>query len=136
MLSPPPNKMLFDLAHDAGSYLVEGRIGNLVGLNPWSSINNPRQRFEHIFIGSAVINFRVLFAIPQTDSHGFRSTRIDEGQFILETLLFSQQGNDFLFDGVGKVGNTIWLQMQINISSQHTILLGRRLSGATSDNLS
>src|SRR5947209_1521579 len=34
--------------------LVEGRVGNLIGFNLWSSLNHSRQGLEHFWIGSAV----------------------------------------------------------------------------------
>src|SRR5271167_3798662 len=103
--------------------LVEGRVGDLVGFDLRSSLNHLRQGSRHFRIGSAVIRFRVLFLIPQTDSHCFRSTGGNERDFVLEAFLFSKQGSDFLVDRVGKLPNAIRLQMYGHTSSKHGNLL-------------
>src|SRR5437773_1883943 len=81
---------------DLGGDLVEGRIGNLVGLDFGSSLSYFFEGLEHGWIGATLISLRVLSLIPQTDSHNFRSVRSDECDFILKALLLSKQGNDFL----------------------------------------
>src|SRR5689334_11743748 len=98
---------------------MEGRIRNLIGLELRSSLQHLRQSLLHLGIGSAVIGFRVVFLIPQTDSHRFLSVWSDEGNFVLESLLFLQQGNAFVLERAGEVRNTIGLQMYRDTSSKH-----------------
>ncbi len=90
MAAPADRKDLSPSGCDASSDLVEGRVGNLIGLNLRSSLNNFRQGLQHCWIGFAGISFRVLFLVPQTDSHRFRSVWDDERNFVLEALLFSK----------------------------------------------
>src|SRR5467141_874444 len=98
-LAPPlTGTGLLALGRHCDGDLVEGRVGNLVGFNLWSSLNHSRQDFRHFGIRFAVVGFRVHSVIPQTDSERFRSARDDERDFVLESLLFSKQGKNVLFD--------------------------------------
>jgi len=87
------------------SDLVEGRIGNLVGLNLGSSLFF--EGFQHGWISPSAISLRVLFLIPQTDSHNLRSVRSDECDFILKAFLLSKQENDLLFDSPRELRNAV-----------------------------
>src|ERR1700730_3873067 len=113
--------------------LVEGRVGNLVGINLWSSLNHSRQDLRHLGIGSAVVRFRVLFVFPQTDSKRFRSTWGDERDFVPEPGLFSKQGKNVLFDPLGEFRNAIGLQLHGNSACKHVNLLGCHYGGRSAD---
>src|SRR6202521_6159350 len=115
--------------------LVEGRVGNLIGFNLGSSLNHFRQDLCYFGIGSAVVSVRVLWCVPQADSERFCSCRTNERDFVLESLLFSKQGNDFLLERPGKLRNAIGLQMHGNSACKHVTLLGRHCQGGDSDNL-
>src|ERR1700682_1301783 len=112
------------------SDLVEGRVGNLIGFNLGSSLNHSRQDLCYFWIGSAVVSFRVLCCVPQADSERFCSCRTNERDFVLESLLFSKQGNDFLLERPGKLRNAIGLQMHGNSACKHVTLLGCHCRGA------
>ena len=114
-------------------FMIFVSIGNLIGLNLRSSFNHFRQGLLDFRIGSAVIGFRVLFLIPQTDSYCFRSAGDGERDFVLEAFLFSKQGNDFLVDRIRKLPNAVRLQMQGNCASGN--ILGCRLRSTIADNL-
>src|SRR3972149_6624214 len=103
--------------------LVEGRVGNLKGVNLRGSLNHFPQGLQHCWIGPAVIRFRVLFLIPQTDCDRFHSARDDERDFVLEAFLLSKQGNDFLLERLGKLGKAVGLDTHGHISSKHVNLL-------------
>src|SRR6266478_114452 len=130
----PHRTDLLALGRHCDGDLVEGRVGNLVGFNLWSSLNHSRQDFRHFGIRFAVVGFRVLSVIPQTDSERFRSARDDERDFVLESLLFSKQGKNVLFDRLGELRNAIGLQMHGNSACKHATLLGSRCQRGDSDN--
>jgi hypothetical protein len=71
---------------------VEGRIGNLVGFNLRSAINQSRQNLRHFGMRYAVVGFRVFFVFPQTDSKRLRLAQADKRDFVMEPGLFSKQG--------------------------------------------
>src|ERR1700687_1236959 len=115
--------------------LVEGRVGNLIRFNLGRSLNHSRQDLRYFWIGSAVVSFRVLCCVPQADSERFCSCRTNERDFVLESLLFSKQGNDFLLERPGKLRNAIGLQMHRNSACKHVTLLGCHCQGGDPDNL-
>src|SRR5713226_1002920 len=133
---PPPSerKDLPASGRYCSSDLVEGRVGNLIGFNLWSSLNDSRQDLRHFGIRSAVVGFRVLFVFPQTDSERFLFPRGDERDLVLEPLLFSEQRNDFLIQPLGKLRNAIGLQVHGNFACIHGNLLDCRGQGPISDN--
>src|SRR5260370_9852474 len=136
VLSPPPSKRKDLLA--SGRYcngdLVERRVGNLIGFNLGRSLNHSRQDLSYFWIGSAVVSFRVLCCVPQADSERFCSCRTNERDFVLESLLFSKQGKNVLFDRLGALRNAIGLHMHSNSACKHATLLGSRCPRADSEN--
>src|SRR6267143_1153497 len=52
----------------SGGDLVEGGIGNLIGLYLRSSVNHLRQGLRYFGVSSAVVAFRVFGLLPQTDA--------------------------------------------------------------------
>src|SRR6266851_4388896 len=133
--APSERKDLSVLGCYGNGDLVEGRVGNLIGFNLGSSLNHSRQDLCYFWIGFAVVSFRVLCCVPQTDSERFCSCRTNERDFVLESLLFSKQGNDFLLKRPGKLRNAIGLQMHGNSTCKHVTLLGCSCQGGDSDNL-
>src|SRR6266852_7204264 len=113
--------------------LVEGGIGNLIGLYLRSSVNHLRQSLRHFGVSSAVVGFRVLCLVPQTDAECFLSSRCDKRDFVPESVLFSKQGKDFPFQSLGELGNAA-LQMHGDFACKHVNLLGWLAKG-DSDNL-
>src|SRR5229473_5467118 len=113
--------------------LVEGGIGNLIGLYLRSSVNHLRQSLRHFGVSSAVVGFRVLCLVPQTDAECFLSSRCDKRDFVPESVLFSKQGKNFPFQRLGELGNAA-LQMHGDFTCKHVNLLGWRAKG-DSDNL-
>src|SRR5260370_39264958 len=111
--TPSERKDLPALGCYGNSDLVEGRVGNLIGFNLWSSLNDSRQDLCYFWIGSAVVSFRVLCCVPQADSERFCSCRTNERDFVLESLLFSKQGNNFLLDAPGKLPHPICLPIHV-----------------------
>src|SRR6267143_4132282 len=134
---PPPSKRKDLLASGryCNSDLVERRVGNLIGFNLGRSLNHSRQDLSYFWIGSAVVSFRVLCCVPQADSERFCSCRTNERDFVLESLLFSKQGKNVLFDRLGELRNAIGLQMHGNSACKHVTLLGFHRQGGDSDNL-
>src|SRR6202171_3777577 len=114
---------------------MEGRVGHRISFNLRSSLNHSRQDLRYFWIGSAVVSFRLLCCVPQADSERFCSCRTNERDFVLESLLFSKQGNDFLLERARKLRNAIGLQMHGNSACKHDTLLGRYCKGGDSDNL-
>src|SRR6266446_7571426 len=133
---PAPSKRKDLLA--SGRYcngdLVERRVGNLIGFNLGRSLNHSRQDLSYFWIGSTVVSFRVLCCVPQADSERFCSCRTNECDFVLESLLFSKQGNNFLLERPGKLRNAIGLQMHGNSACKHDTLLGSRCQRGDSGN--
>jgi hypothetical protein len=50
--------------------LVERRISNLKRFHRWCSLQHFRQRLQYVRISRAVVSFRVLFCVPETDTDG------------------------------------------------------------------
>src|ERR1700680_2027633 len=98
---------------------VEGRIGNLIGVNLRRSLNNSPNNLKQFWIGIAGISVRVLFLIPQTDTDSLRSAWSNKGNFVLETFLFSKQRKCFVFDKSAKLRNTVRLQADRYTTSKH-----------------
>src|ERR1700682_2627160 len=110
--------------------LMERRVSDVIGFNLGSSLNHSRQDLRHFWIGCAVVSVRVLCCVPQADSERFCSCRTNERDFVLDSLLFSKQGNDFLLERPGKLRNAIGLQMHGNSACKHVTLLGCHCRGA------
>src|SRR5437016_1720887 len=121
-LGPPPKQRdLSASGRCSGGDLVEGGIGNLIGLYLRSSVNHLRQGLRYFGVSFAVVAFRVFGLVPQTDSKCFLSSRCDKRDFVPESLLFSKQGNDFLFQSLGELGNAA-LQMHGDFACKHVNL--------------
>src|SRR5438445_5210038 len=110
-LGPRPNKDLSASGRCSSGDLVEGGIGNLIGFYLRSSVNHLRQGLRHFGVSSAVVAFRILCLVPQTDAKCFLSSWCDKRDFVPESLLFSKQGKDFPFKcQVELVKNAIQMQ--------------------------
>src|SRR5712692_10902424 len=133
-LGPPPKQRdLSASGRCSCGDLVKGGIGNLIGLYLRSSVNHLRQGLRYFGVSFAVVGFRVLCPVPQTDAKCFLSSRCDKRDFVLESLLFSKQGNDLPFQSLGELGNAA-LQMHGDFACKHVNLLGWLTKG-DSDNL-
>src|SRR6266446_3115286 len=130
----PHRTDLLALGRHCDGDLVEGRVGNLVGFNLWSSLNHSRQDFRHFGIRFAVVSFRVLSVIPQTDSERLRSAWDNECDFVAEPGLLSKHGKNVLFDPLGEFCNAIGFQLHGNSACNHVNLLGCHGQGICSDN--
>src|SRR5260370_9484593 len=118
-LGPPPKQRDLSASGRCSSCdLVEGGIGNLIGLYLRSSVNHLRQGLRYFGVSSAVVAFRVFGLVPQTDAKCFLSSRCDKCDFVPESLLFSKQGNDFPFQSLVELG-TAALQMHGDFASKH-----------------
>src|SRR5437016_13641988 len=119
---PPQQRDLSASGRCSGGDLVKGGIGNLIGLYLRSSVNHLRQGLRHFGVSSSIVAFRVLCLVPQTDAKCFLSSRCDKRDFVAESFLFSQQGNDFPFQSLGELGNAA-LQMHGDFACKHVNLL-------------
>src|SRR5437870_982354 len=118
---PPLNEQdLSALRCDASGDLVEGRVRDLVVLHLRNSLDHFRECLLHFWIGCAAVSFRILFLVPEADPDRFQSPRGDQGDFVLEAFLFSQQGNDFVLKGSGKLRNVVGFQTHGHTSSKHS----------------
>src|SRR6266550_4933772 len=135
-LGPPPSnrkELLASGRHGSGD-LVERRVSDVKGFNLRRSLNYRGEELRHFWVSSAVVSLGILCFVPQTDSERFRSARDDERDFVLESLLFSKQGKNVLFDPLGEFRIAIRFQLHGNSSSKHVSLLGSRCLGGNSDN--
>src|SRR5437867_5243306 len=107
--------------------LVEGRVGHLIRAHLRRALDDTGQRPEHTGVRAAVIRVSVLFQIPHTDADRVRPARSDEGDFVLEPLLFSKHGNDVLVEELGELRRATRLEMEGNTSSKHNNLPGWRV---------
>src|SRR5437879_5709463 len=122
-LGPPPKQRdLSASGRCSCGDLVEGGIGNLIGLYLRSSVNHLRQGLRYFGVSSAVVAFRVFGLVPQTDAKCFLSSRCDKRDFVPESLLLSQQGKDFPFQSLGELRNAA-LQMHGDFACKHVNLL-------------
>src|SRR5713226_5056237 len=118
----PQQRDLSASGHCRCGDLVVSGVDNLIALNLWSSLNHSRQELQHVRIGCAVIGCGVFFVIPQADSNRFRSVPDDEYDFVLETFLLSEEGNDPVLNRAGKLRNAIGLENHRNLSGKHVNL--------------
>src|SRR6185436_7616844 len=87
-LGPPPSKRnLWVLDRQRRGDLVEGRVGNLVGIDLRSPLNELRQQLHDLRIGLAAVGLCVLGTIPQADSERLRTACGHEGDLVLKSLL-------------------------------------------------
>src|SRR6266446_160583 len=121
-LARPQQRDLSASGRCSSGDLVEGGIGNLIGLYLRSSVNHLRQGLRHIGVSSAVVAFRVFCLVPQTNTKCFFSSRCDKRDFVPESFLFSKQGKDFPFQSLGELGNAA-LQMHGDFACKHVNLL-------------
>src|SRR6266852_1541424 len=135
-LGPPPSnrkELLASGRHGSGD-LVERRVSDVKGFNLRRSLNYRGEDLCHFWVSSAVVSLSILRSVPQTDPERFRPALANERDFVPESLLFSKQGEDILLQPLGKLRNTIGLQMHINSACKHGTLLGSRCLGGNSDN--
>src|SRR5882762_6493951 len=135
-LSPPPSKRKDLLASGrcGSGDLVERRVSDVKGFNLRSSLNYRGEDLRHFWVSSAVVSPSILCFVPQTDCERFGAALSNEGDFVLESFLFSKQGEDVLLQLLGKLRNTIGLQMHVNSACKHGTLLGSRCQRGDSDN--
>src|SRR3974390_3531769 len=130
---PPETKDLSASDRCCCGDLVEGGIGNLIGLYLRSSVNHLRQGLRHFGVSAAVVAFRVLCLVPQTDAKCFLCSRCDKRDFVPESVLFSKQGKDFPFQRLGELHSAA-LPTHGDFACKHVNLLGWLAKG-DSDNL-
>src|SRR5260370_24726111 len=78
------------------SNLVERRVSDVIGFNLRISVNCRGEDLRHFWISCAVVGLGILGFVPQTDCERFRPALSDERDFVLESFLFSKQGEDVL----------------------------------------
>src|SRR5271167_460007 len=134
--SPPPSerKILPASGRYGSGDLVKRRVSDIIGFNLSSSLNYRGEDLRHFWVSSAVVSLGILRFVPQTDSERLRAALSNERDFVLESFLFPKQGEDVLLQPMGKLRNTIGLQMHINFACKHDTLLGSRCQGGDSDN--
>src|SRR6266851_6136654 len=114
--------------------LVERRVSDVKGFNLRSSLNYRGEDLRHFWVSSAVVSPSILWFVPQADCERFGAALSNEGDFVLESFLFSKQGEDVLLQLLGKLRNTIRFQMHVNSACKHGTLLGSRCQRGDSDN--
>src|SRR6266852_625888 len=123
-LGPPPKERDLSASGRCSSGdLVEGGIGNLIGLYLRSSVNHLRQGLRHFGVSSAIVGFRIFGLVPQTDSEYLFSAGRDKGDFVPDSLLLAKERNDFFFQRLGKLGNG-GFQLHGDFACEHVNLLG------------
>src|SRR5260370_28731148 len=129
-LARPPNQRDVSASARCGSSgdVVEGGIGNLIGLYLRSSVNHLHQDLRHFGVSSAVVGLRVFRPVPQTDPEYLVSAGRDKGDFVPESLLLAKERNDFFFQRLGKLGNG-GFQLHGDFACEHVNLLGWRAKG-------
>src|SRR5436309_11912156 len=97
---------------DANWNLVEGRVAHLVRLHLRRAFDDLRQRLDHAGVGAAGVRLCVLFLIPHADADRVRSARGNEGDLVLEALLFTKNGNDVRVEELGELCCATGLEME------------------------
>src|SRR5258706_10199407 len=115
--------------------LVESGVGDLVGVNLRRSLDQLRQDSGHIGVGTAVVGFRALFVVPQTDAERILAGWSNKGDFIQKALLLPKHGNDVRFQLLGEFSPAVGLQMQRHSTCIHVAFLGCHGQEGISDNL-
>src|SRR2546422_6089748 len=72
---PAEPKHLLALGQGSSADLVESGVGNLIGINPRSSVNQLLQDLGHFCVRPAVIGVGTFFVVPQTHAESFLSGR-------------------------------------------------------------
>src|SRR5216684_1869726 len=130
---PAEPKHLLALGQGSSADLVESGVGNLIGINPRSSVNQLLQDLGHFCVRPAVIGVGTFLVVPQTHAESFLSGRGDERDFILKPFLFSKHGDDLPFQLPGKLRGAVGLQLQGYAACIHVVLLGGDGQGGISD---
>jgi hypothetical protein len=94
------------------------------GPNFRRAVDYRAQHLEYVFVDAAVILFRVLLGIPKADGQHIVTLGNREGDFILETGLFAEQGNDLVFNRLGEFSQSIGFQMNRDSPREQINLLG------------
>src|ERR1700722_1798089 len=135
-LSPPPPKRkdLLALGCCGSCDLVERRVSDVKGFYLGNSLHYRGEDLCHFCVVSAVVSLGILRFVPQTDCERFRTAVSNERDLVLESFLFSKQGEDVLLQPLGKLRNAIGLQMHVNSACKHGTLLDSRCQRGDSDN--
>jgi len=81
--------------------LVERRVGDVIGFNLRNSVNYCGEDLRHFWVSSAVVSLGIFCFVPQADSERFRPVLSNERNFVLESFLFAEQGEDVLLPSSG-----------------------------------
>src|SRR5438552_13526836 len=88
---PAEPKHLLALGQGSSADLVESGVGNLIGINPRSSVNQLLQDLGHFCVRPAVIGVGTFLVVPQTHAESFLSGRGNERDFILKPFLLDRK---------------------------------------------
>src|SRR5579863_3466383 len=133
-LTFPLPRVISRLCHYRSGDFVRGGVGNVKGFHLRWPIYDCCQDLGDCGVSSAVVGFRTLCAIPQTDGEGFGSRGGDKRHLVLKPRLLSELGNDFPFYSLGKLSHTIGLEVHIDSACKHVSLLGYGWPRGDSDN--
>jgi hypothetical protein len=104
---------------DGGPHLVKCRMQNLSGPNFRRAVDYRLQHLEYVFVDAAVIVLGVLLGVPKADSQDIVTLGNSEGDFILETGLFAEQGENVVFHPLGELSECIGFQMNRKFAREH-----------------
>src|SRR6266513_1956704 len=79
---PAEPKHLLALGQGSSADLVESGVGNLIGINPRSSVNQLLQDLGHFCVRPAVIGVGTFFVVPQTHAESFLSGRVNSAALL------------------------------------------------------
>src|SRR5947199_10757228 len=91
---PAEPKHLLALGQGSSADLVESGVGNLIGINPRSSVNQLLQELGHFCVRRADIGVGIVFVVPQPHGESFLSGRGNERACTLKPLWLANHGDD------------------------------------------
>jgi hypothetical protein len=92
-------------------------------------VNDPGEQIGHLGKDVLIVSFGVSTVFPKTVGVNFLTALRDECDFVEETVLQAEQGNDLIFHFLDEIPGTIRLQVHGHLARKHGTLLGYKTKG-------
>lgn len=102
---------------------MKGGVRHVKGFHLRGSVDIAGNNLHDRRVDGAVVDFRVLGPIPQTDGKGFRPALSHKSNFVLKAFQFSQHGDHLLFKRLRQLSDTVALQTHIHTACEHLVSL-------------
>src|SRR5208337_5133085 len=92
-------------------------------------VDHPSEKIGHLGKDVLIVPFGVGAVFPETIGVNFLTALRDEGDFVEETLLLAEQGDDLVFHFLNEIPGAIRLQVHGYFACEHGTLLGYKTKG-------